>query len=121
MKKQTYPVRIVVINDGSTDDTPIISGNAGCDLINLPYHEESYVSKPEIAAVWNQGLEHAKTLKPDYIVISGADHIYPPHYIETCQQTGCENRHSKRENRGAAHKHHLPPRVREDRRCPGMG
>ena len=44
IKRQTQRVHpIVVVDDGSIDTTPTIAVKKGCQLVSLPYHEESYV------------------------------------------------------------------------------
>ena len=87
LKKQTHPIcKIVVINDGSEDHTSEIARQAGCEVIDLPYHKESYVSRPELAQVWNEGFKLAEKFYPSYILVSGADTLYPPNYIEKILQ-----------------------------------
>lgn len=85
LKKQTqeiYP--IVVVDDGSTDNTPLIAQEKGCKLVRLPYHEESYVGRPELAEVCNAGLEYIKNhFIPDFILQMGADHILSEKYVES--------------------------------------
>jgi len=83
LKKQTHPIhKIVVINDGSEDHTSEIARQAGCEVIDLPYHKESYVSRPELAQVWNEGFKLAEKFNPSYILVSGADTLYPPKYVK---------------------------------------
>jgi len=79
---QTIPVDIVVVDDGSTDKTGCISRKMGCDVVSLPYHEKSYVGKPELAAIVNAGLVYAKKLNPDWILQMGGDHILDSDYVE---------------------------------------
>jgi len=85
---QKYPLReIVVINDGSTDKTKHIcefyQGVSNLvKLVDLPYHEESYVGRWELGRSINQGLKMIKkTGVPDFILQLGADHSLPPDYV----------------------------------------
>ena len=85
MKKQTHQLSsIVVVDDGSLDETPYIAMAKGCKLVRLPYHEESYVGTPELANVCNAGLEYIKKQgTPDFILQMGADHVLSDNYVET--------------------------------------
>lgn len=75
---------IVVVNDGSTDSTPCIAENKGVSVVSLPYHEESYVGRFELATVCNAGLSVIRDYStPDYIVQMGADHILSKNYVES--------------------------------------
>ncbi len=77
LKSQTHDVYpIVVIDDGSVDATSAIAVEKECQLVRLPYHEESYVGRPELANVCNAGLERIKEqCIPDFVLQMGADHI----------------------------------------------
>ncbi len=87
MRKQTRPIhKIIVIDDGSQDNTSEIAKQANCEVINLPFHRESYVSRPELAQVWNEGFKLAEKYNPTYILVSGADTLYPPNYLEKILQ-----------------------------------
>lgn len=82
LKAQTFPIGIIiVVDDGSTDRTAEIALSMGCIVIRLPYHEESYVGRPELAKVFNAGL---KLIPSDYnyVLILGADHPLPKEYVE---------------------------------------
>ena len=75
---------IVLVNDGSTDRTGKIAEELDCITINLPYHEMSYVGRPELGAVLNQGLAKIRDIGvPDYILQMGADHVLPVDYISS--------------------------------------
>lgn len=75
------PHRIIVVDDGSTDRTAEIARKMGCLVVSLPYHEESHIGRPELAAVFNAGLK----LVPKnchYVLLLDADHRLPSNYIE---------------------------------------
>lgn len=74
---------LVVVNDGSTDETADILNSLRCNYITLPYHLESYAGRPELAEVCNAGLRAIKRVRaPDYVLQMGGDHILPRDYIE---------------------------------------
>jgi glycosyltransferase involved in cell wall biosynthesis len=75
---------IVVVNDGSSDNTGDIARTLDCIVLDLPIHEESYAGKPELAQILNVGLTFIRELNQEfkYILIVGADHILPSHYLE---------------------------------------
>ena len=74
--------KIIVVDDGSTDETTRIAKEMGHTLISLPYHSESLIGNPQLALRWNIGFEQAELFEPDYILILGADHILPENYVE---------------------------------------
>lgn len=85
---QEHPLReIILINDGSTDDTRKIceyyEASFNCiKLINLPYHEETYVGRWELGRTINHGLrEIIKIGIPDFVFGINGDHILPPNYV----------------------------------------
>ncbi|GAH48860.1 unnamed protein product, partial [marine sediment metagenome] len=83
LKNQTHDIHpIVVVDDGSVDATPTIAVEKGCQLVRLPYHEDSYVGRPELANVRNAGLERIKEHGiPDFVIQMGADHILSDNYV----------------------------------------
>lgn len=82
---QTHEIHpIVVVDDGSVDATSTIAIEKGCHLVSLPYHEESYVGRPELANVRNAGLEGIKEYGiPGFVLQMGADHILSDHYVDS--------------------------------------
>jgi len=85
---QKHPLReIVVINDGSTDRMEVIVEMSkdyidNVRLVNLPYHADSYVGRPELGRSINHGLREIKRRGvPDWILQMGGDHILPDNYV----------------------------------------
>jgi glycosyltransferase involved in cell wall biosynthesis len=74
------PSRVVVVDDGSTDATGRIARDLGCEVVTLPYHESSYLGRPELASTFNAGLRMVSG-DADYVMILGADHSLPEDYI----------------------------------------
>ena len=84
LKNQTLPLnQIIVVNDGSTDQTRKIALQHGCQIIDLPFHRENYAGTPKIAELLNVGLRQVREALPDYIVQLGADHVLSSAYVET--------------------------------------
>jgi hypothetical protein len=81
MRQTHYLAKIIVVNDGLTEEYASLCWNLGCYVIYAPEHEESYVGKPELAKVWNLGLKEASFYQPDYLLLVGADHPLPPTYV----------------------------------------
>ncbi len=78
------PMEVVVVDDGSTDNTPVIAENYGATVIRL--RRESSVSRagtPYMAYVINKGFEYLRDRELDFVMVLGADHILPKHYLST--------------------------------------
>jgi glycosyltransferase involved in cell wall biosynthesis len=82
------PEFIVVVNDGSKDDTSNIAREFGCFVVDLPDRGYGVTGQPLLANVINVGLHHLLKAEflfkvyLDHIMILGADHILPTTYIE---------------------------------------
>jgi len=83
LNNQTVPIeRVILVDDGSTDETASIGKKLGCNVIYLPYHEGSLIGTPEIAERWNKGLKSVAKYSPEYVLLVGGDHILPENYVE---------------------------------------
>ena len=82
LRNQTVSVFLVVVDDGSVDRTGEIASNYADSVVTLPRHEENWTGRPELARVFNAGFQVLRGKDIPYILISGADDIYPPNYIE---------------------------------------
>ena len=80
---QTVKVKIVVVDDGSTDNTFFTSRLLGVPVLSLPFHRESYTGTPYLAIRFNIGLDYVRRYNPDFVLIMGGDHYLPPNYVES--------------------------------------
>jgi glycosyltransferase involved in cell wall biosynthesis len=83
--QHTRPSRVVVVNDGSTDKTAAIANAAGAEVVDMPDRGYNVQGTPVLAGVINRGLQRLQERgygnDGDYVLILGADHILPPHYL----------------------------------------
>lgn len=79
---QTVKVFVVVVDDGSVDKTAEVASNYTDSVVTLPRHEENWTGRPELASVFNAGFRVLEEKDIPYILISGADDIYPSNYVE---------------------------------------
>ena len=70
---------IIVVDDGSTDNTAEIAKKYVKKVVKLSDGGYNAVGKPALASVINKGLELC--LDSDYICVLGADHILPSNYL----------------------------------------
>jgi glycosyltransferase involved in cell wall biosynthesis len=82
LRGQTLRLFSVVVNDGSSDDTGKIASRYADVVVALPRHEENWTGRPELARVFNAGLNVLKEKSVEYVLVSGADGVYPPNYVE---------------------------------------
>lgn len=83
IKNQTLRIsNIVLVDDGSTDETANIAEDFECNVISLPFHENILVGNPDLAIRWNIGLKAVMEYSPDYVLLMGGDHILPEYYVE---------------------------------------
>ena len=75
------PLIIVVIDDSSNDKTALIAEKMGALVIKLKRKSSvSATGTPYLAYVINKGLEVVEKYSLDYVMISGADCLYPKGY-----------------------------------------
>lgn len=71
LKLRQHPVDILVIDDGSTDDTAEIARTAGAEVLRFEFNQGK-------AAALNAGLSLANQQKPDVLVMIDADGQHLP-------------------------------------------
>jgi len=81
LRKQIIDLFLVVVNDGSLDNTGEIASEYADIVVDLPRHEENWTGLPELAGVFNAGFDVLDKKDLDYVLISGSDAIYPPKYV----------------------------------------
>lgn len=82
LNEQTLkPYRVIVVNDGSTDNTHEVAAQHGAEVIDLVDRGFRATGKPALAYVFNKGLEAIADDDCKYVMILGADHVLPAHYV----------------------------------------
>lgn len=75
------PAIIVVVDDSSCDETASIAEKEGAYVIRIERKSRaSATGTPYLAFVINQGLRALKRLDLDFVMISGAESVYPRNY-----------------------------------------
>jgi len=82
LRGQTVRLFLVVVNDGSLDNTGKMASEYADVVVDLPRHEGNWTGLPELAGVVNAGFDVLKEEDVRYVLISGADGVYPPNYVE---------------------------------------
>lgn len=83
LSNQTIPLtQIILVNDNSSDDTTKIAKKFNLQILNFPEIHDNWVTRPELAKVFNYGLNQLDIDSLDFVSIVGADHILPPDYYE---------------------------------------
>jgi glycosyltransferase involved in cell wall biosynthesis len=76
---------IIVVDDGSKDNTSTIAKELNCHVINLPDRGYSALGMPELADTHNAGFqyidEHLNINSYDYLMVVGADTTFELNYI----------------------------------------
>ena len=76
---------IVVVDDGSKDNTSEIAKDLGCHVVNLPDRGYSALGMPELADTHNAGFkyidEHLDINSYDYLMVVGADTTFELNYL----------------------------------------
>jgi len=76
------PRTIVVVDDSSEDNTARVAEREGAYVVRIERKSKaSATGTPYLAFVINQGLRVLKNLDLDFVMISGAESIYPKDYV----------------------------------------
>jgi len=82
LREQTIPPnQLIVVDDGSKDETRKIATNYADVVVQLHDRGYSVVGRPELAEVVNEGLRRVKK-DIDYVLICGADAVLPKCYVK---------------------------------------
>lgn len=83
LNQRRKPDKIVVVDDGSNDNTREIAREHDALVIQLPDRGYSAIGMIEFAKVLNRGFETLDEIDGfDYAMVLGADHLLPKTYIE---------------------------------------
>jgi glycosyltransferase involved in cell wall biosynthesis len=83
LNQTAKPFIVTVVDDSSSDRTGEVAKGLGALVIRVEREgKESMAGKPYMAYLLNQGLKALRRYDLSYLMISGADCIYPPKYVE---------------------------------------
>ncbi|MDA7803875.1 glycosyltransferase [Crocinitomix sp.] len=82
-KYANIEAKIVIVDDGSKDNTPELAEKEGCVVIRLKDRGYSALGKPELADTHNAGFDYIKQNLSDYnyLMVFGADTTCAENYI----------------------------------------
>ena len=81
--QQTMPLKqIILVDDNSIDDTVKIANTFDITILNFPEIHDNWVTRPELAKIFNYGLAKLDIDDLDFVSIVGADHILSNDYFE---------------------------------------
>ncbi len=83
-KSAGIKIEIVVVDDGSKDDTANYAENLGCYVVRRQDRGYSALGRPELADTHNDGFAFIEKNIPDYdyIMVSGANNTYGANYFQ---------------------------------------
>ena len=83
IRSQTIPPnQIIVVNDGSEDDTPIIAVKLADKVVHREDRGYSIIGQPnKFGEIFNDGLKQVSS-KAEYVFIIGADDYIEPDHVE---------------------------------------
>lgn len=76
------PEKIVLVNDGSTDDTVKVATSFDIEILNKP-NSETTIAKKQLAETYNVGLKYLENFDHEYTLILDADILLDKNYIDT--------------------------------------
>lgn len=82
LEQNLKPSKIIVVNDGSSDNTPDVAKSFGCEVINLNNDRSKEFDTLKMSEIYNTALIQLRE-GFDYILELGADHILPSNYISS--------------------------------------
>jgi glycosyltransferase involved in cell wall biosynthesis len=90
-RQELVPVEVVAVDDGSRDGTSEFLRTRAhgfrfaLTVVSLPYHDQSFVGRPELARVFNAGLRvlRGRAPVPEFVMILGGDHVLPREYVSS--------------------------------------
>jgi glycosyltransferase involved in cell wall biosynthesis len=84
LSQDLKPYRVIVVNDGSTDETGNMSAKLGVEVINRPIREDDFRSRKGLTETINIGLKALDEDKNcEFVMRLDADHIIPKNYLST--------------------------------------
>ena len=93
LKRQTLePSQLIVVDDGSTDQTGAIGSKYADLVVRLRDRGYSATGRPELAKAINEGLARVEK-DVDYVMICDSDHVLPVDYVETIIERMEKNPH----------------------------